>query len=233
VEKKIIEYITQTAGGRMSRNLSFGKVIPRIALCAAVAVSLGFSSASAVVVATGSGAGQKEPAKAAELKPQTTCPVMGGAIDNQFYSDYKGKRVYFCCSACLEKFIKDPETYLKKLDKMGQKAELLAVNEPGTKAASSSKDTVAAVKKCPVMADSSKKKCAMAGDTSQKKCPMMNDTSKVKGCYTCPMHPGEMSKEPGKCPKCGMDLVFKKCPMDSAHAKGGCCKMKMQKEEKK
>ena len=27
--------------------------------------------------------------------------------------------------------------------------------------------------------------------------------------YTCPMHPEVQSKTPGKCPKCGMDLVKK------------------------
>ncbi|MBV9493123.1 MAG: hypothetical protein JOZ54_02670 [Acidobacteria bacterium] len=28
--------------------------------------------------------------------------------------------------------------------------------------------------------------------------------------YVCPMHPEYTSKEPGKCPKCGMTLVVKK-----------------------
>jgi hypothetical protein len=28
--------------------------------------------------------------------------------------------------------------------------------------------------------------------------------------YTCPMHPEVVQNEPGKCPKCGMDLVVKK-----------------------
>ncbi len=27
--------------------------------------------------------------------------------------------------------------------------------------------------------------------------------------YTCPMHPEVVSDKPGKCPKCGMDLVEK------------------------
>jgi hypothetical protein len=30
-----------------------------------------------------------------------------------------------------------------------------------------------------------------------------------KVVYTCPMHPEEMSDKPGKCPKCGMNLVKK------------------------
>jgi len=39
-----------------------------------------------------------------------------------------------------------------------------------------------------------------AADTS------LNDTITV---YTCPMHPEIISDKPGKCPKCGMDLIQK------------------------
>ena len=28
--------------------------------------------------------------------------------------------------------------------------------------------------------------------------------------YTCPMHPEVVAAQPGKCPKCGMNLVVKK-----------------------
>jgi hypothetical protein len=34
--------------------------------------------------------------------------------------------------------------------------------------------------------------------------------STAKKVYTCPMHPEVISDKPGKCPKCGMDLVEKK-----------------------
>lgn len=36
--------------------------------------------------------------------------------------------------------------------------------------------------------------------------------------YTCPMHPEVISKEPGKCPKCGMDLVVKEKHETHEHA---------------
>ncbi len=52
-------------------------------------------------------------------KPQTTCPVMGGTIDKNVYLDYDGKRIYFCCPACLPEFQKDPAKYLKKLEAAG------------------------------------------------------------------------------------------------------------------
>jgi YHS domain-containing protein len=46
---------------------------------------------------------------------QTMCPVMGGAIDTSVFVEYKGKKVYFCCSVCKAKFEADPEKYIAKL----------------------------------------------------------------------------------------------------------------------
>ena len=65
---------------------------------------------------------KSEPAAPAETKEvasaeiaQTVCPVMGGAIDKKSFTEYKGKKVYFCCAGCKEKFEKEPEKYLAKL----------------------------------------------------------------------------------------------------------------------
>ena len=65
---------------------------------------------------------KSEPAPAAESEKavsaaieQTTCPVMGGAINKELYTEYKGKKVYFCCPGCKEKFEADPEKYISKL----------------------------------------------------------------------------------------------------------------------
>ncbi|HUW19678.1 MAG TPA: YHS domain-containing protein [Sedimentisphaerales bacterium] len=46
---------------------------------------------------------------------QTTCPVMGGAINKDLFTEYKGKKVYFCCPACKGEFEKNPEKYVDKL----------------------------------------------------------------------------------------------------------------------
>ena len=46
---------------------------------------------------------------------QTTCPVMGGAINKNIFTEYKGKKVYFCCAGCEQQFKKDPEKYAAKL----------------------------------------------------------------------------------------------------------------------
>ena len=46
---------------------------------------------------------------------QKTCPVMSGKVSKKHYADYNGKRVYFCCGACVAAFKADPEKYVKKL----------------------------------------------------------------------------------------------------------------------
>jgi YHS domain-containing protein len=51
---------------------------------------------------------------AAEIE-QTMCPVMEGPIDKDIYVEYLGKKVYFCCEGCEEKFMEEPEKYLNKL----------------------------------------------------------------------------------------------------------------------
>ena len=53
---------------------------------------------------------------------QTTCPVMGGPIDPTVYTEYKGKRVFFCCKGCDKKFMENPEQYIAKLPQFQEPA---------------------------------------------------------------------------------------------------------------
>jgi YHS domain-containing protein len=46
---------------------------------------------------------------------QTTCPIMGQAINKDVFVEYKGTKVYFCCAGCEQKFNADPEKYVAKL----------------------------------------------------------------------------------------------------------------------
>lgn len=46
---------------------------------------------------------------------QTTCPIMGAAINKDIFVEYKGKKVYFCCPGCEDKFNEEPEKFLAKL----------------------------------------------------------------------------------------------------------------------
>jgi len=65
---------------------------------------------------------KKGPAPSSKVKiTQKLCPVMGQPIDENIYVDYKGRRVYFCCQACVKAFNKEPEKYIKKLDEPRKK----------------------------------------------------------------------------------------------------------------
>lgn len=46
---------------------------------------------------------------------QTLCPVMDDAIDPSVSVVHDGRKVYFCCKECIDKFKKDPAKYLAKL----------------------------------------------------------------------------------------------------------------------
>ncbi len=59
------------------------------------------------------------------MKPQIHCPVMGGAIDKDEFTDYNGMRIYFCCGGCEETFMADPEEYLNQMRAEGIEPEPL------------------------------------------------------------------------------------------------------------
>ncbi|MFH1868817.1 MAG: YHS domain-containing protein [Candidatus Omnitrophota bacterium] len=48
----------------------------------------------------------------------TVCPVMGLEVksDTTFVVEHEGKKIGFCCPACVKKFKSDPEKYMAKLD---------------------------------------------------------------------------------------------------------------------
>ena len=52
---------------------------------------------------------------------QTTCPIMeGNPINKALFVEYKGKKVYFCCPGCEEKFTAEPAKYVAKLPQFKQ-----------------------------------------------------------------------------------------------------------------
>jgi YHS domain-containing protein len=53
--------------------------------------------------------------KIAAAAEQTMCPIMNMAIDKKVFIEYKGKKVYFCCPGCEDKFNEEPAKYVAKL----------------------------------------------------------------------------------------------------------------------
>jgi P-type Cu+ transporter len=134
--------------------------------------------------------------------------------------DYAGKRYYFCCASCREKFKANPQDYLKE-GSLNQPppAGLITLGMPEPKAAATNALThlLPVVKPAP----------ASSGQTPAYVCPMCPEVreSKPGACpscgmalepdvpvaatrieYTCPMHPEVVRSGPGSCPICGMAL---------------------------
>jgi YHS domain-containing protein len=62
-----------------------------------------------------------ETKEVASTGEQTTCPIMEGKpINKAVFTEYKGKKVYFCCPGCDGKFKEDPEKYIAKLPQFNQ-----------------------------------------------------------------------------------------------------------------
>lgn len=76
-------------------------------------------AASLTILYSGAYAEEEESGK--QLKPQTTCPIMGGGIDKSLYVDHDGKRIYVCCQGCIAAVKKNPAAAVKKLADAGQK----------------------------------------------------------------------------------------------------------------
>ena len=44
------------------------------------------------------------------------CPVSGEPVSGQNFVEFDGKRYGLCCSMCANKFKKDPEKYIQKME---------------------------------------------------------------------------------------------------------------------
>jgi len=78
-----------------------------------------FVAAALVGAGQGSALAADQGKEGEAIKPQNTCPVMGGKIKKTIFADHDGKRVYFCCKGCVATFKKDPAKYIKKLEADG------------------------------------------------------------------------------------------------------------------
>jgi YHS domain-containing protein len=50
---------------------------------------------------------------------QVKCPVLSGSVNKKVYTDFEGKRIYFCCPPCIQEFKKNPEKYMKQFENEG------------------------------------------------------------------------------------------------------------------
>ena len=78
--------------------------------------------ATVALVVTCFALGGKAAAATLPKDANTTCPVMTKEdVDPDLYVDYKGRRIYMCCSKCKRHFTQNPEKYLSRLPKADDK----------------------------------------------------------------------------------------------------------------
>jgi len=64
------------------------------------------------------------------LAAQKTCPVMGFEVNRNIFTDFQGKRIYFCCQSCPPEFRKNPEAHMAKMKADGVLPEDAPVKTP-------------------------------------------------------------------------------------------------------
>ncbi|MCJ8328640.1 MAG: YHS domain-containing protein [Lentisphaeria bacterium] len=60
---------------------------------------------------------------AVSVEANKLCPVSDEEIDADIFTEYEGKKVFFCCKGCMKKFKADPAKYLKADVKTEEKTE--------------------------------------------------------------------------------------------------------------
>src|SRR5579862_929718 len=128
--------------------------------------------------------------------------------------EHAGKKYYFCCGGCAEKFKASPEKYLNAPKTAGPTLVTLGIPaaiKPAANARPSDDPTLPAKKSdttfyvcpmCPEVRETKPVPCPSCGMALEPETPVAATRTE----YTCPMHPEIVRAEPGSCPICGMAL---------------------------
>ncbi len=152
------------------------------------------------------------------LERDPVCGMNVNPATAKHVHDHAGKKYYFCCAGCVDKFKANPQSYLNKPASSG----LVMLGMPAApKAAPAHRGPLTQLQPVPSPAPSSPAAapayvCPMCPEVRESKpgaCPscgmaLESDVpfSATRTEYTCPMHPEIVRTEPGSCPICGMAL---------------------------
>lgn len=109
--------------------------------------------------------------------------------------EHHGKKYFFCCAGCLEKFKANPEKYFGALG-VAPDVHSPKVQVQGSDASSY------VCPMCPEVLETKPGACPSCGMALEPENPLPVTRTE----YTCPMHPEIVRSEPGSCPICGMAL---------------------------
>ncbi len=151
-------------------------------------------------------------------------PVCGMNVDparTKHVSEHGGKKYYFCCAPCVEKFQADPKKYLsappparaaglvmlgavKAASPAMESASHghLHLTKPQYGAAQAPVPAAYVCPMCPEVRETKPGACPSCGMALEADVPVASTRTE----YTCPMHPEIVRPGPGSCPICGMAL---------------------------
>ena len=152
-----------------------------------------------------------KPASNADLAVDPICGMKVNPATAKHTYEHEGKKYYFCCGGCLEKFKSDPAKYLTKpqsglvslgMANKGPTADKRSL-EPETRGLPKpAGGTLYVCPMCPEVRETKPAPCPSCGMALEPENPL----SVTRTEYTCPMHPEIVRSEPGSCPICGMAL---------------------------
>ena len=156
--------------------------------------------------------GMAKPAPASVATTQQECdPVCGMSVNPvtaKYRHEHAGKKYYFCCGSCLQKFQTDPGKYLVQsasgLVTLGAASSSAtpAITKTGSPKPKAESPVSYVCPMCPEVREAKLGACPSCGMALEPEVPVAGTRTE----YTCPMHPEIVRSEPGSCPICGMAL---------------------------
>lgn len=150
-------------------------------------------------------------ASSSEIDP--VCGMSVNPLTARHVHERGGKKFYFCCPHCLEKFQADPGKYLarpvqpKSLGFISLGAALSSKGSaplvlPNASQPAPAHATAYVCPMCPEVRETNPGACPSCGMALEPEVPIASTRTE----YTCPVHLEIVRPEPGACPICGMAL---------------------------
>ena len=144
------------------------------------------------------------------LERDPVCGMNVNPVTAKHVHEHAGKKYYFCCAGCAQKFLANPQNYLNKPASSGlvtlgmpaaPKPAQITQIRPAPRPPSSA-DPAYVCPMCPEVRESKSGACPSCGMALEPDVPLATRRTE----YTCPMHAQIVRTEPGSCPICGMTL---------------------------
>ncbi|MGA7336932.1 MAG: heavy metal translocating P-type ATPase [Candidatus Sulfotelmatobacter sp.] len=143
----------------------------------------------------------------AALERDPVCGMNVNPATAKHVYEHSGKKHYFCCAGCMEKFKKDPTKYLAgSLPARSSGLVMLGAAKPAQhiqlQSVPVAPDARYVCPMCPEVREPKPGACPSCGMALEPDVPLASTRTE----YTCPMHPEIVRTSPGACPICGMAL---------------------------